>query len=199
MQKWALRAITCSKYNAHVDPLFKRLNILKVSDIYKLNALKFYYKYSKNQLPKSFHGFFTPITSNHTYETRNRNTPRYPVPKSVLAKSTIRFKIPELVSNMPTCITDKIYTHSIQGFSQYAKKYFIGHYQDTCNINGCYICNRQWSRPNPFMPSLLKSLNLIMWRSSKTTFRSLYLFSLFPMVFIIPITSLACSLNTFFA
>ena len=142
LQKWALRAITCSKYNAHADPLFNQLNILKINDIYKLNALKFYYKYIKDQLPKSFHGFFKPITNNHTYQTRNCNIPRYPVPRSVLAKSTIRFSIPELIKNMPTCITDKIATHSMQGFSQYAKKYFINQYQDSCNLNTCYICNR---------------------------------------------------------
>ena len=41
LQKWAVRAITCSRYNAHTDPLFKRLNLIKVDDIYKLSLLKF--------------------------------------------------------------------------------------------------------------------------------------------------------------
>ena len=142
LQKWAMRAITSSKYNAHADPLFKRLNILKIDDIYKLSALKFYYKYSKDQLPRSFHGFLDPITLNHTYQTRNRNVPLHPVPKSVLAKSTIRYTIPDLLASTPSCILDKIDTHSMQGFSLYAKKYFISQYRESCNINGCYICNK---------------------------------------------------------
>ena len=141
LQKWALRAITSSKYNAHTDPLFKQLNILKINDIYKLSALKFYYKYSKAQLPRSFHGMFNPVSQSHTYQTRNCNVPRHPIPKSVTSKLTIRFTIPELLTHMPSCITEKINTHSIQGFSLYIKKYFISQYQERCNINECYICN----------------------------------------------------------
>ena len=95
LQKWAVRTITCSKYNAHTDPIFKRLHILKLCDIYNLTALKFYYKYNKDLLPKSFHDFFKPTPCNHTYETRHRNTPRYSVPNSVLGKFTIRFTVPE--------------------------------------------------------------------------------------------------------
>ena len=45
LQKRAVRIITCSKYNAHTEPLFKTLNLLKVSDMFTLNLLKMYYKY----------------------------------------------------------------------------------------------------------------------------------------------------------
>ena len=37
--------ISCSEYNAHTEPLFKSLNFLKVEGIFKIKALKFYYKY----------------------------------------------------------------------------------------------------------------------------------------------------------
>ena len=97
LQKWALRSITCSKYNAHTEPIFKRLRILKLCDVYKLTALKFYYKYKKDLLPKSFHEFFKPTPCTHSYQTRHRNTTRFPVPNSVLGKTTIRFTIPELI------------------------------------------------------------------------------------------------------
>ena len=39
--------ISCSKYNAHTESLFKSLNLLKVEDIFKIKALKSYYKYSQ--------------------------------------------------------------------------------------------------------------------------------------------------------
>ena len=107
LQKWAVRAITCSKYNAHTDPIFKKLNILKINDIYKLSALKFYYKFQNNLLPRSFHGIFTSEMPTHTYHTRQRNTPRPQIPKTTLSKSTIRFNIPELIKQMPVCITEK--------------------------------------------------------------------------------------------
>ena len=34
LQKKAVRVISCSKFNAHTDPIFKKLSLLKVSDIY---------------------------------------------------------------------------------------------------------------------------------------------------------------------
>ena len=37
----AIRAITRSKYNAHTEPIFKELNLLKIEDIYKIQHLKF--------------------------------------------------------------------------------------------------------------------------------------------------------------
>ena len=36
LQKRAIRIITCSKYNAHTDPLFKKMNLLKISDLYNI-------------------------------------------------------------------------------------------------------------------------------------------------------------------
>ena len=47
LQKKAIRILSCSKYNAHTDPLFKKthLKVLKISDIFTFSKLKFYYKY----------------------------------------------------------------------------------------------------------------------------------------------------------
>ena len=76
LQKWAVRAITCSKYNAHTDPLFKKLNLLKITDIYKITALKFYYKFKNDLLPQSFLNIFTQNYPTHSYTTRQCNIPR---------------------------------------------------------------------------------------------------------------------------
>ena len=54
LQKWAVRSITSSKYNAHTEPLFLKLKLLKIEDIYKLSMLKFYYKYQHELLPSFF-------------------------------------------------------------------------------------------------------------------------------------------------
>ena len=51
LQKKALRIITLSNYNSHTEPLHKKLSMLKVDDILKLQQLKFYYKYLHNNLP----------------------------------------------------------------------------------------------------------------------------------------------------
>ena len=52
IQKRVIRIITRSKYNAHTEPLFKTLGILKLEDNMKLNALKFYFKYTHEALPQ---------------------------------------------------------------------------------------------------------------------------------------------------
>ena len=129
LQKWAVRAITCSKYNAHTDPLFKKLGLLKVNDIYKVTAIKFYYKFKNELLPHSFSGIFTNTYASHTYETRQRNIPRTNPPKSNLLKTTIRYSIPKIISELPSCITEKLSKHSIQGLSNYSKQYFLSMYQ----------------------------------------------------------------------
>ena len=46
--------ISCSKYHAHTEPLFKSLNLLKVEDIFKIKILKFYYKYSQKNITALF-------------------------------------------------------------------------------------------------------------------------------------------------
>ena len=52
IQKKAIRIIAASKYNAHTEPLFKQLNLLKSCDICKLQELKCYHKLINRQLPK---------------------------------------------------------------------------------------------------------------------------------------------------
>ena len=54
LQKRVMRIITCSKYNAHSEPLFKELKLLNLDDIRKLQELKFYYKLVHRQLPSYF-------------------------------------------------------------------------------------------------------------------------------------------------
>ena len=120
LQKRAMRIITCSKYNAHTDPIFKKLNLLKFSDIYDICLLKFYYKFKKNTLPLYFNDC---ICSNsvHQYPTRGRNEPTLPRTRTSHADNSVRNHLPNFISSMPGCITEKVSSHSIQGFSGYCK------------------------------------------------------------------------------
>ena len=45
LQKKAIRIVSLSKYNAHTEPIFKRLQLIKVADILKIQELKFYYRF----------------------------------------------------------------------------------------------------------------------------------------------------------
>ena len=70
----AVRILSLSKYNAHTDPLFKGLNLLKLEDIYKLQVLKFYHKYINGQLPEYFNELDFRLSSQiHNHNTRRSN------------------------------------------------------------------------------------------------------------------------------
>ena len=78
-----IRTITCSKKFAHVTELYKKLNFLKVKDVYKLELAKFMHKLFNNKLPELFQNSFTKIGNVHNYETRNNITANYYLPRAV--------------------------------------------------------------------------------------------------------------------
>jgi hypothetical protein len=55
LQKNAIRIISHAKYNAHTEPLFKKLNILKLPDLINVAKVKFMHNFVYNKLPSSFH------------------------------------------------------------------------------------------------------------------------------------------------
>ena len=140
LQKSAIRLICHERYNAHTDPLFKSLKLLKLQDIYKHKALKFYYRYSQNQIPEYFKNMFDFPTLTHPYETRNRHIPQLPISKLNKTSNCIRYHIPTLLKNTPPCILDKVHTHSMDGYSKYIKSYLINQYSEICTLENCYVC-----------------------------------------------------------
>ena len=142
LQKWAIRTISNSKYNAHTEPLFKKHGLLKLTDIYKLVALKFQYKHQNDTLPSYFRSIFSTNQPTTDFNTRNRHYVRLNQPRTTSASVSIRYKIPQLMLEIPNCITDKISTHSIDGFCKYVKNHMISNYRIACDIINCYICEQ---------------------------------------------------------
>ena len=137
-QKKALRIITLSNYNSHTEPLHKKLSMLKVGDILKLQQLKFYYKYLHNNLPVYLQNWRIIFNYDiHNYDTRIKN--KIYTYKTNFAKKCLRHNLPFLLNNIPTIVKEKLNTHSLQGFAQYAKLYFLQNYQDSCTRQNCYI------------------------------------------------------------
>ena len=71
MQKKCLRIITFSFYKNHSNPLFKDLQLLKLRDVLESEIIKFLYKFSRNELPKSVCSIFNLVQEVHTRNTRN--------------------------------------------------------------------------------------------------------------------------------
>jgi hypothetical protein len=139
LQKKAIRIVCHTKYNAHTQPLFKRLNILTIQDILIRKLYKFYFKMQHNQLPNYFSNNFLQ-QSTHSYNTRN-DLYELPYTRHKFAEHSIRFQLPKELNKKINCILEKIHTHSEFGYSLYIKRYLISKYETTCQLSPCYICN----------------------------------------------------------
>ena len=62
--------------------------------------------------------------------------------KHSFAKCCIRYSLPNLINQSPTCITDKLFTHSSKSLTHYmyAKHHALTKYSNECNVLNCYIC-----------------------------------------------------------
>ncbi len=101
--------------------IFKILSLQKINDILKLQELKFHYKYENNLLPYYLQNVsFKPYI--HSHGTRSQGKIHQWKPMHEYARKCIRYKFSSTVNITPTNIIDKIYTHSMQGFSKYIKQ-----------------------------------------------------------------------------
>ena len=118
LQKKAMRIICSSGYLSHSEPLFKKLNVLKIDSMFKLQLLTFCL---------------------HIRQKRNYSVARV---KHVFAQKCMRFCIPDIFNKSSSLITDKIKTHSRKGFSVYLKCFLVNAYNSICLIPNCYICSK---------------------------------------------------------
>ncbi len=117
---------------------------LKVKDIFKWQVLKLYFKYKNGSLPHYLQSL--PLQHNqdiHNHKTRSCQTIHQLKTNHNYAKWCIQNSLPKIVNNAQKCTTDKVESHSLQGFGNYAKHYMLKSYNITCFIENCYICSRQ--------------------------------------------------------
>ena len=142
VQKNAMRIIVKAKYNAHTEPIFKKLGILKMGDLYRLRILVFYHKFVNEKLPSYFlHNFIFHNEDYHNYTTRNRTNLTVPMLRHELHRSTFRSAIARTVNDTPPAIVEKTRTHSLNGFTYYVRLSMLDAYLVLCEIRDCYICN----------------------------------------------------------
>ena len=83
LQKRALRIINKAKYNSHTDPLFVKSEILKLSDMYKMQVCAFMFDYKNNKLPLSFNNCYPTNAEVHiNQEMQTRQSDLFYIPKS---------------------------------------------------------------------------------------------------------------------
>jgi hypothetical protein len=146
LQKRALRNICKSKFNAHTDPLYKRLNLLKIADIRKLHETKFFHKLTNKQLPQFFLNDFI-LTNNETHTTpiltRNAHKLTTPTHRLELFKSSLRYTIVQTINEIPNNLKAHATTHSLTAFANSIKQFILDQYSNTCTTNNCHTCQNQ--------------------------------------------------------
>ena len=60
-----------------MSSLYKKLNLLKLEDLYKVELGKFMYLYYNKKTPKIFNSFFKKITEIHSYVQYKTSIPLY--------------------------------------------------------------------------------------------------------------------------
>ena len=141
LQKRVIRLITNSKYNAHTEPLFKKLNTLKLNDLFKYNCCKLYYKKLHSLLP-AYHANLLQ-TNQEVQPNRLTRQSQYINIKAISAnyeKQSLNYKIGTIWNNLPEVIkisADCTYAK----FSDTVKNHFLSQYSNTCLLQHCYICS----------------------------------------------------------
>ena len=140
LQKRALRIITNAKYNAHTEPLFKKINLLKIKDIFDMQCMKFWYKFVNKKLPNYFHSIFIYNNELYDIETRNHDNMHLFPTRTTGARNVLRHRIPEILAGFPPIIIERARTHSISAFASHIKRHILESYFDDCFVVNCYIC-----------------------------------------------------------
>ena len=94
LQKRVIRTISKSTFDSHSDPIFKELELLKLSDIRQLELGKLMFSLNHSLLPSKFNNYFSLNKQVHSYATRHVNDFHLPSCRTNLRKFSVSFQGP---------------------------------------------------------------------------------------------------------
>ena len=125
LQKKAIRIITQSHYLAHTDPLFSKLKLLKLDDLYKHQLGIYMYKSTKGLLPDSMSSMVIPIHNVHNHNLRNQNAYYIQRVRTNCRKFTIHFTGPIFWNTLPQQLREAV---SENQFKRKLKEFLLSSY-----------------------------------------------------------------------
>ena len=75
-----MSANTKQRWSDRITPIYRRLQVLKINDLYKLETAKFMHQFSDKSLPAPFEKHFTRTTFVHCHSTRTSERNDYFLP-----------------------------------------------------------------------------------------------------------------------
>ena len=94
--------MTRPSFNAHTEPIFKKLSILNVNHVIELEQVKYMYKFKNNLLPAKLNQFLVRGSEIHQYSTRFNYEPERIKSKFSPLSSSFLSKAPNLWKNVKT-------------------------------------------------------------------------------------------------
>ena len=122
LQKKILRLVLCTNYHAKSGPLFKKLNILKLNQIYILSIALLMFKYVKGMLPSIFDDIFVRTSDVSSRVTRNSNKLAVPLCRTELYKKSTKYQGPVIWNECEDIISHQ---SSIHSFKKRLKRHLI--------------------------------------------------------------------------
>ena len=117
LHKRIIRMIADAGYRDHSDPLFKRLGLLKLTDLYNFNLLVYMQKARSK-------GTFTP---RHSFETRNRLAPASEFHRLSKCQQAVSFAGPAAWNRLPVRLKE---LENLNKFKKTVKSFLIDKYED---------------------------------------------------------------------
>ena len=140
LQKKCLRTIADTKYNSHT--LFKKYNVLKLQDIFRLSCCKLNCRKILENLP-TYHSQKLPsIDSLFPHFSRQSCNIYIHIIRTNIEKQLLNFKVGTCWNSLPDHIKQSAFP-SIEAFSNKVKCHIINSYNQYCHIRNCIPCLRQ--------------------------------------------------------
>ena len=119
LQKRAVRVITNSSYLSHSNPLFVKLKILPIFQLYEYNLGIFMFLFNKEMLPEIFSSLFIKNIDIHEYNTRSKLHFRVQYGRTSFSHSLVTYQGPKLWNDLPSNIKNSL---SLNSFKRKFKK-----------------------------------------------------------------------------
>ena len=144
LQKRAIRVISGSRYNSHANPIFKKLNLMNLYDLFQLECCKIYAKFCHKSLPPYITSQIETTSTEHSYETRNNLDILLPLTSTKIEEQLIQFKVAKAWNSLPNNI--KIFKErptTLKTFCKSFKAFKIQNYRTECLIRNCPNCHNR--------------------------------------------------------
>ena len=120
-----IRTIAKTSWDAHTDPIFKNLGILKFHDIHLIQLGLFMYSYQNQTLPSKFHCKFILQNQIQLYNTRNSYKFRLPFCHTQIKQFFVFYQGPKFYN---TLNTDIVNSSSPFSFKKAVKAFICNNY-----------------------------------------------------------------------